>query len=246
MMRSACLTTFVALWVGGVARADTITLNPTMIANLQSGNGQNNGGGPILIAASGDANQGLLSFDLSSVKVAVAGATLKLYQASNIFDTPPPPLIGQPAGSYDIYRNTSPWQQNTVTWNTKPGIDPASAATLPLSTFTEGWRSWDVTSLANAWITGPSGDFGLTIGRSDPGTPGVWLVTGQTFQGGPEGPVALAVFAPPNPLLPQLILDTNAVAAAPEPASLVMAGIAALGLIGYRRRRPRGLLRGAA
>jgi hypothetical protein len=219
-----------------------------MIANIQSGSGQNttNGGGPILIQPSSDNNQGLLSFDLSSIKVPVTGATLKVYQMTNIFpEGPPPPLNGGPAGSYDIYRNTSAWQQDTVTWNTKPSIDPASVATQPLSHFAMGWQTWDVTSLANAWITGQHANFGLTIGRSDPGTPEVFLVTGPTFF--PGGPEALAPLAfDVNPVLPELILDSNVLAHAPEPASLVMAAMAALALIGYRNRRGRRLMPAAA
>jgi hypothetical protein len=247
MMRFACLTTLVAMTVAGSARADTITLNPNMIANVHSGDPLNYGGGPILIQPSSANNQGLLSFDLSAIKVPVAGATLKIYQTTNIFvgDGPAPPEVS--AGSYDIYRNTSAWQQNTVTWTTKPSVNPTSVATQSLYQFNMGWQSWDVTSLVNTWIMDPSSNFGLTIGRSDPGTPAIWLVTGQTFlPGAPEGPMALGVFGPPNPLLPELILHSNAVAAAPEPASLIMAGIAALGLIGYRSRRPRGRLRAAA
>jgi hypothetical protein len=243
MVRFACLATALGLLIAGRAPADTITLSPDMIAQVRSGPNQNfnNGGGPFLIWPSSDNNQGLLRFDLSSIKVPAAGATLKIYQTSNIFLDGPAPQVGVPAGSYDIYRNTSAWQQDTVTWNTKPSIDPASVATLPLSLFGAGWRSWDVTALANAWITGQHGNFGLTIARSDPGIPSIWLITSPVYLpgSGPE-PAAQGVGPPPigvNPILPELILDSSVVAGAPEPASLLMAGIAALGLIGYRRCR---------
>jgi hypothetical protein len=230
------------------APADTITLNPTMIANVQSGLGQNNnyGGGPVLIQPSSESDQGLLGFDLSSIKVPVAGATLKIYQTTNIFplgsSNPPPPWIGGSAGSYDIYGNISAWQQNTVTWNTKPSVNPTSVATQSLPKFDYGFQSWDVTSLVNSWITGQSTNFGLTIGRSDPGTPSVFLVTAPTLFPGMNIP---GVLPPNDPLLPELVLNTSPVVAAPEPASLIMAGIAALGLIGFRSRRARGLLRTA-
>lgn len=243
MMRFTCLTTCVAVLVTGSARADTITLNPTMIANVQSGDAQNNGGGPILIQPSSANNQGLLSFDLSAIKVPVAGATLMIYQTTE-GGSPAPPGLGGSAGSYDIYGNTSAWQQNTVTWTTKPSVNPTSVATQSLAQFNWGWQSWDVTSLVNAWITGQSSNFGLTIGRSDPGTPSVFLVTAPILFPGMASPGAY----PPgytNPYLPELVLNTSAVATAPEPTSLVLAGIAALGLLGFRSRRARGLL-GAA
>jgi hypothetical protein len=243
-MRIAYLAIALGFLVVGSARADTITLTPDMIANVQSGSGQNvnNGGGPFLITPSSDNNQGLLSFDLSAIKGPVTGATLKIFQTSPVFGAPPP-MNPVPAGSYDIYRNTSAWQQNTVTWNTKPSIDPASVATLPLSQFSSEWRSWDVTALTNAWITGQHANFGLTIARSDPGIPSVWLITSPVFFPNPGWGVAPAGVGAPsfdaNPFAPELILDTSTVAGAPEPASLIIAGMAALGLIGYGRCIPR-------
>jgi hypothetical protein len=244
MMRLACLAMLLGFLIAGPALADTITLNPSWMVNVQSGPGQNtnNAYGPYMIRPSSDNNQGLLSFDLSSIKVPVASATLKILQASNVFyafQSPPPPMPGGPAGSYNIYGNTSAWQQNTVTWNTKPSVNPVSVATLALTQFNTGWQSWDVTSLVNAWITGSSTNFGLTIGRSDPGTPSVFLMSGPAYLPTPPGSASPQGF-PADQFLPELILNTNAVATAPEPASLIMAGIAALGLIGYRRRRSLG------
>jgi hypothetical protein len=169
MTRFICLATVIVMLVVGSAAADPILLEANAIANVVNGPGQNSnfGGGPFLMQPSSDNNQGLLGFDLSSIKVPVKIATLNVFQDSGVFN-------GGPAGSYDIYRNTSPWSQNVVTWNTKPGIDSKSVATLPLSV-SPGWRSWDVTSLVNGWITGKYDNFGLTIARSDSGTPMIFL-----------------------------------------------------------------------
>ncbi len=133
-----------------------------------------------------------------------------------------------------------------MTWNTKPGVDPKSVATLPLSD-SAGWRSWNVTSLVNGWVTGNYGNFGLTIGRSDAGMPEIFLVTIQMSSpngqaeappqpgtGFPTGPFPPGLFPPGTAFTPELILDVPH--DAPEPTSLVMAGIAALGLLGWRCR----------
>ena len=126
MMRLACLAMAMGLIVAAPALADPITLNPTMIANVYSGPGQNinNGGGPYLIQASNDGNQGLLSFDLSSIKVPVAAATLKIYQASPIYSGPQADSGMAPQGTYDIYRNTSTWQQTRSRGTRGPVLIP--------------------------------------------------------------------------------------------------------------------------
>ena len=121
-------------------------------------------------------------------------------------------------------------------------MNPASVATQSLPQFNLGWQSWDVTSLVNSWITGQSSNFGLTIGRSDPGTPAVFLVTAPIAFPGMASPGGFPPGGFPNPFVPELILNTSAVAATPEPATLVLAGIAALGLIGFRSQRGRRLM----
>jgi PEP-CTERM motif len=246
MTRFVCLATFLVMLIVGNAAADVIVLDANTIATVISGPGQNinYGGGPSLIQPSSDNNQGLLGFDLASIKVPVKSATLKVFQDSPGYYDPSGTGI-PPPGSYDIYRNTSAWAQNAVTWNTKPSIDPTSVATLPLGVGGVGaWRSWNVTSLVNGWITGKYDNFGLTIGRSDPGTPDVFLVTLPIFYAYPQ---AEGASAPPPPgtefppgtfiVTPELVLDTPH--NAPEPTSLLMAGIAVVGLVGWRcRHRP--------
>ncbi len=124
---------------------------------------------------------------------------------------------------YSAYRNTSAWQPTTVTWDSKPGTEPTAVSSTGASHWQDDgtpWH-WDVTSVVNDWISGRDANFGLTIQRNDTVWPDAVFVTKAVFV--PFGPVGE---------VPTLVLETSVVSAAPEPTSLLLAGIGAMAIAG--------------
>ena len=64
--------------------------------------------------------------------------------------------------SLNIYRVTSGWDEDTVTWNTQPSCaaQPTSNAIVPSF---YGWMSWDVTSDVQGFVNGSFDNFGWKI-----------------------------------------------------------------------------------
>jgi hypothetical protein len=83
---------------------------------------------------------GLLKFDLSSLpsNATVQYASLQMYYYKN--------WDGNPSGhQVDLFRITSNWNEETVTWGTRPSFvtEPSSSAVMPGSI--GNWVSWNVT-----------------------------------------------------------------------------------------------------
>jgi hypothetical protein len=227
MHRQILVLTMLGFSVAGSARADPITLNPDMAANIDSSLSQgNNVWGNAFLLAPGFANadQGLIHFDLSHVAHPVARAIMTVYAA----DLQDPPWSISPNSIYSVFRNTSAWQSTTVTWNSKPGIDPTSVSSASASPHQNGGTpfQWDVTSVVNDWISGRGANFGLTIDGQNGLLPNFDFVTQPILE--PFGPTGA---------VPTLVLETSAVSPTPEPTSLLLAGIGALALVGCRFRR---------
>lgn len=63
-----------------------------------------------------------------------------------------------------LHAATAPWSENTVTWQNQPPFDPVSATqTCVGDSFANGWHTFHVTSLAQAWCAGTVPDFGIVI-----------------------------------------------------------------------------------
>ena len=71
-----------------------------------------------------------------------------------------------PNGStYEIHPNTAPWTESGVTWTNKPAFGPTSAtATVPAS---YGWMKWDITTLAQSWLSTPATNYGFVVMDDD-------------------------------------------------------------------------------
>lgn len=61
-----------------------------------------------------------------------------------------------------VYRATSPWEERSVTWNTRPGFAEAYGSTL-IPSHVSGWYSFDVTILVQAWVSGSFYNYGMVI-----------------------------------------------------------------------------------
>ncbi len=89
-------------------------------------------------------------FNLTSLSGTVSSAKLRLYGGLN--NTNIPSLNIEAHNSSNIT-----WQENSITWNTKPAADANILATTTISGTTKGYYEWDITSkiisLKNAGAT---------------------------------------------------------------------------------------------
>ncbi|MEO6595952.1 MAG: DNRLRE domain-containing protein [Planctomycetota bacterium] len=64
----------------------------------------------------------------------------------------------------NLHRVTAPWSENAVTWNTKPSHDSTVAATACVGdSFALGWKQFNVTVLAQGWISGAFANEGMVV-----------------------------------------------------------------------------------
>jgi hypothetical protein len=124
----------------------------------------------------------LLQFDLSSIPVnaTVLGAFLTLSASgpTGIGDVGQVGSTGQNASK--LYRITSSWNDNTVTWNTQPSFTTMNAAPLAQSTYSlENYININVTALVQDMVADPANSFGFLL-KVDNETPS----RGLCFYGG--------------------------------------------------------------
>lgn len=101
-----------------------------------------------------------LRFDLSSIptNANLESATLELYM--NYSELEPLSTVIAPAAES--------WQEDELTWNTRPGgLSVYSAGSHGRA---EGWKTWDVTALAQDWISGTLANDGLIVRAEVPST----------------------------------------------------------------------------
>ena len=97
----------------------------------------------------------LIRFDISDIPTGTSIASAKLYLFYyNWYDN-------SPAGrNLTIYRITSDWNEETVTWNTKPSYDPTLSASATVPSAPGKWMSWNVTSDVQKFVNGEKTNFG--------------------------------------------------------------------------------------
>jgi hypothetical protein len=115
-----------------------------------------------LIIPDGDFDEGvvLLKFDLSSIpnNAIVNNATLQLYVRGNVSDGGFPTTWG-----IDIFRPTTSWNSNTVTYNTLPNKSPNKEANINIGTTIGIYYSTNLSDLVSSWINGSIVNRGLYI-----------------------------------------------------------------------------------
>ena len=165
----------------------------------------------------GTDSRGLIQFDVSSVPTGstVSSATMRLFQEFN----------GQAAGTtIDVFRNTSSWNENTVTFNTRPTVAAGAVSSLNIGDLTDHvFRTWDVTSVVQSWVNGSNPNFGLTLVKNP--NQAAW-------------PYLKSKEEPDASLRPVLTINLRS-AAVPEPSSvafLVSGGLGFLVVRLYKRR----------
>jgi hypothetical protein len=97
-----------------------------------------------------------IQFDLSAIPqhARVVSAEMSLYQ------------MYAPASSQtlDVHMVTSAWNESTIGWMVQPSIDLSTVlATVQAPPTNDVWVSWNVTEAVQAWLSGQSPNYGLTI-----------------------------------------------------------------------------------
>jgi len=144
------------------ASTTTITLDAVADAYVRSTEGNVNHGSDTELFAANDASGTdeitYIKFDLSSINPAavVISAKLRLWVTFG--------------GGVEIcvYRVTSDWAENEITWNTMPSsvTESESCINVPLDS---GWAEWDITELVQAWINQTYNNYGVKIYPSGAG-----------------------------------------------------------------------------
>jgi hypothetical protein len=123
--------------------------------------------------SSGFASQGLVKFDLSSVsdEAIVISATFYLYY----YDWSSTNPAGRPI---NIYRITSDWKEDTVTWNTQPTYHSSPTDNCPIPQSVGMWMNWDVKSDVQDFVSGQVTNYG-------------WIIIDNNYWGMSNIPLAL-------------------------------------------------------
>jgi len=202
---------------GLVSSAGALELAPSATANATEDGGYYPGGlGGLFLTINwqaGNHNIGLLQFDVSSLSPgSVNQAVLDLYHIYN----------DGTGAQFGIFRNTSAWDGVTTDYSSRPGTDVLPSATLAIADSSQGLhRTVDVTALVQGWVNGDYANYGMTLNRLDSSNPLVYFGSGSN-----------ADFPDATPML--------IIRAVPEPEAilLMLAGLAVLAGVTYRRRRP--------
>jgi hypothetical protein len=168
-------------------------------------------------------NFGLIEFDLSSVPAssAISAKLILFHEFNSAF-----------GAIFDLFRNTSAWDGNSVTWNSQPTHDPTPTASVQLDFLFGIVRDWDITTVVNEWLSGSSPNYGLTLARRNANNPFAYFASSDhpTASFRPRLILEISDEPPPSPPPPT---------SAPAPASLVLAAAGTLALFACKPRRRR-------
>ncbi len=105
----------------------------------------------------------LIYWNLSAIptNAVVNSATLNLFWNPNSANTGHSNQSGQ--NNAEALKITSPWSENTLTWNTQPTTDTLHKVLIPASTSIQQDYAIDVTNLVQDMISTPSTNYGLMI-----------------------------------------------------------------------------------
>jgi hypothetical protein len=194
MLKYLDLIVVLAVLVPAFSSADTVTLPVTEDSYVFEGlPDENNGYGPLLVIGYYNSPFGgyyfsLVTFDgLSSYSgVTINDANLRLYVDGSQGVFPP--------NQVQIARNTTDWDEDTVTWNNKPGRSDHANIPAPSS---YGWWDIDVTTYVQNWVDGTHNNYGFTITGSN-GTDTTYFFPLTKECGNPnEYPELVIVYTPP-------------------------------------------------
>ncbi len=113
------------------------------------------------------ARKSLMDFDLSSfnAQTQIVSATLYLYGNPTSGDDGHSNLSGSNACL--LQRITSPWNEQTVTWNTRPAVSTQNEVTIAATTSKYQDQVIDVTQLVQDMVNDPANSHGMMISLAD-------------------------------------------------------------------------------
>jgi hypothetical protein len=99
--------------------------------------------------SSGWSSDGLYRFDISSIPTGATILKATFYLFYNKWTST------NPAGRMlNVYRLTSNWNEDSVTWITAPTYNPAASAYSPVPPTVNVWMEWDVTGDVQEFVSG--------------------------------------------------------------------------------------------
>jgi len=100
----------------------------------------------------------LIKFDISDIPIStpIISAKINLYYYTWISNNPS-------GREYTMYRITSDWEEETVTWNTRPSYEQEVTSSAYVPGTTETWMTWDVTSDVQKFVNGEEVNYGWQI-----------------------------------------------------------------------------------
>ena len=160
--------------------------------------------------STGYGQEAFIEFDLSILTpgMHVDSAELSLY----LYGT-----SGSGTASVTVHGITESWTEGGLTWNNHPADDNGAYDTIQVAATPVGmWKTWDVTELVDEWYQDPSTNHGFVLKNS-----GSEMYT--QFRSS-----AYSAIPGHRPKLEVTLI--------PEPSTLVLLGIGAVGLIALGRR----------
>ncbi len=128
----------------------------------------------------------------------LASAKLDLYQVGS-----------QPPGArplIELYGLAGPWEERTVTWNTRPPRDhsPSASSETPAG---PGWAEFDLTLLGQAWLGGARPNYGFILVASGQRAARLGVFAGRLSREPAILPRLRLRFEPPGPAHPVVTID---------------------------------------
>jgi hypothetical protein len=114
-----------------------------------------------------------LQFDLSAVPAdaVVEDAILKLYEETSIF-------LGSGDAIVGLYRVTSSWGEDSITWNNQPSSSSEAEDTRTISSTINLWREWDIDDLVRGWLEGSITNYGMLLKATNEASINIEFVVG--------------------------------------------------------------------
>jgi hypothetical protein len=173
----------------------------------------------------------LLEFDVSALSGSAQHITSAQFQITGIGNLFP---FDPPSAEFPIQVDLKPvleaWNEQTVTWNTRPGVGSIAAS----YTMTDGFEtlSFDVTDLVKGWVDGSIMNFGLELSQNA-------IVTTPPSAPGGRDRFAVGLFASSandDFAKPALVVEVQPVPL-PAAAWMLIAGVGGLGALSRRGKR---------
>ncbi|MFD9961637.1 DNRLRE domain-containing protein [Amycolatopsis sp. NPDC058986] len=164
-------------WLAAPQRKYPVVIDPTIRVEPTSNSGQdsqiwsdspdrNDGADYQLSVGTDDTGiaRSLVKFDMSVVPAgtSLTSAKLRMYYDNELY-------TGANDVTMEARRITSPWAQNTVTWNNANAAfaEAGLSTAVKRANVSQVWSEWDVRNIAQSWVSGSAPNHGLLVKATD-------------------------------------------------------------------------------